>query len=291
MNFEHMVADYGKDFGEWLKTFNIFNIIVPIIIAYVLCRIIPLIINWIVKRAMRVCRSASRTERLEGEKRAKTLADLFSAIIKFLIVITVTFDILTKLGINLQPLIASAGLAGVAIGFGAQSLVKDSLAGFFIIFENQYRVDDVIRVSGTGFPAEPVEGTVRSITLRKTTLRDRDGNVHIIPNGSIVEVTNRTLGFSKFRFTFAVDVETDVDGVIDVVNTVGDAMAKDKNWGKQIVDAPHYDELGKMGKEGINVTVSGTTLPGAQWKVSAEYRRRLVSELQKSDITVADVEG
>ncbi len=291
MNFEHMVTDYGKNFSKWANSVNLLDIAVSIVVAYILCRITPVIIGWITKRAMRVRRSVSRAERLESEKRAKTLADLFSAIIKFLIIVTVAFDILTKIGINLQPLIASAGLAGVAIGFGAQSLVKDSLAGFFIIFENQYRVDDVIRVSGTGFPAEPVEGTVRSITLRKTTLRDRDGNVHIIPNGSIVEVTNRTLGFSKFRFTFAVDVETDVDEVINVVNTVGDAMAKDKEWGKQIVDAPHYDELGKMGKEGVNVTVSGTTLPGAQWKVSAEYRRRLVSELQKSDITVADVEG
>lgn len=291
MNLEHMLTDYGKDLSKWAGSVNLLDILVSIVVAYLLCRLTPIIIGWITKRAMRVRRSVSRAERLENEKRAKTLADLFSAIIKFLIVITVAFDILTKIGINLQPLIASAGLAGVAIGFGAQSLVKDSLAGFFIIFENQYRVDDVIRVSGTGFPAEPVEGTVRSITLRKTTLRDRDGNVHIIPNGSIVEVTNRTLGYSKFRFTFAVDVETDVDEVINVVNTVGDTMAKDKEWGKQIVDAPHYDELGKLGKEGVNVTVSGTTLPGAQWKVSAEYRRRLVSELQKSDITVADVEG
>lgn len=291
MNFGDMVSDYGQGFSKWLASLNLIEIIVSIGVAYLLCKLTPIVVSWITKHAMRVARSVSRAERLELEKRAKTLSDLFSAIIKFLIIITVAFDILTKMGINLQPLIASAGLAGVAIGFGAQSLVKDSLAGFFIIFENQYRVDDVIRVSGTGFPAEPVEGTVRSITLRKTTLRDRDGNVHIIPNGSIVEVTNRTLGYSKFRFTFAVDVETDVDEVINVINTVGDAMAKDKEWDKQIVDAPHYDELGKMGKEGVNVTVSGTTLPGAQWKVSAEYRRRLVSELQESDITVADVEG
>ena len=121
-------------------------------------------------------------------------------------------------------------------------------------------------------------------------MRDRDGNVHTIPNGSIVEVINRTIGYSKFRFTFAVDVDTDVDEIIKIVNDVGDKMAKDADWSKDIVDAPHYDEFGRIGKEGINVTVSGTTMPGKQWKVSAEFRKRLVIELQKSDIVIADVE-
>ena len=121
-------------------------------------------------------------------------------------------------------------------------------------------------------------------------MRDRDGNVHIIPNGSIVEVINRTIGYSKFRFTFAVDVDTDVDEIIKIINETGERMAKDSEWSKLIVDAPHYDEFGRIGKEGINVTVSGTTMPGQQWKVNAEYRKRLVIELQKSDITIADVE-
>ena len=218
------------------------------------------------------------------------MADLISFVIKLLIAVTAVYTVLTDLGIDLAPVIASAGLAGVALGFGAQTVVKDMLAGFFIILENQYRVDDVVQISGVGFPATPVEGTVRSITLRKTTLRDRDGNVHIIPNGSIVEVINRTIGYSKFRFTFAVDVDTDVDEIIKIVNETGEQMAKDAEWSKLIVDAPHYDEFGRIGKEGINVTISGTTMPGQQWKVNAEYRKRLVIELQKSDITIADVE-
>ncbi|MCG5079155.1 mechanosensitive ion channel, partial [Candidatus Saccharibacteria bacterium] len=119
----------------------------------------------------------------------------------------------------------------------------------------------------------------------------RDGNVHIVPNGSITEVINRTLGYSKFRFTFAVDVGTNVDDIIKVVNQTGEDMARDRTWSKAIVDAPHYDEFGTIGKEGINVTVSGTTMPGYQWKVSAEFRKRLVSNLQKSDISIADLEG
>lgn len=285
-----MLAKFTDGTVAWLNGLNLINILVIIIIAYLLCKITGPIVGWLTAHLIKGPRNETKLAKIERLKRSKTLADLIGFIIKLLIAVTAVYSVLTDLGIDLAPVIASAGLAGVALGFGAQTVVKDMLAGFFIILENQYRVDDVVQISGVGFPATPVEGTVRSITLRKTTLRDRDGNVHIIPNGSIVEVINRTIGYSKFRFTFAVDVDTDVDEIIRIVNSTGEQMAKDPAWSKQIVDAPHYDEFGRIGKEGINVTVSGTTMPGQQWKVNAEYRKRLVIELQKSDITIADVE-
>ena len=285
-----MLAKFTDGTVAWLNGLNLINILVTIIIAYLLCKITGPIVGWLTTHLIKGPRNETKLAKIERLKRSKTLADLISFIIKLLIAVTAVYTVLTDLGIDLAPVIASAGLAGVALGFGAQTVVKDMLAGFFIILENQYRVDDVVQISGVGFPATPVEGTVRSITLRKTTLRDRDGNVHIIPNGSIVEVINRTIGYSKFRFTFAVDVDTDVDEIIRIVNSTGEQMAKDAEWSKLIVDAPHYDEFGRIGKEGINVTVSGTTMPGQQWKVNAEYRKRLVVELQKSDITIADVE-
>lgn len=286
-----MLTKYFDDLTAWFNKVNLLQILTIVIVSYLLCKITKPVIGWITKHILKAPRDETNLAKLERRKRAKTLADLISVIVKSLIVVTAVYSILTEIGINMAPVIASAGIAGAAIGFGAQQVIKDTLAGFFIVLENQYRVDDVVQISGLGFPATPVEGTVRSITLRKTTLRDRDGNVHIIPNGQIVEVTNRTLGYSKFRFTFAVDVDTDVDDIIKVINTTGEAMAKDSAWVKAIVDAPHYDEFGRIGKQGINVTVSGTTMPGYQWKVSAEFRKRLVSELQKSDITIADVES
>lgn len=285
-----MLAKFTDGLATWLNGLNLIQILTTIVIAYLLCKITGPIVGWLTAHLIKGPRNETKLAKIERLKRSKTLADLISFIIKLLIAVTAVYSVLTDLGIDLAPVIASAGLAGVALGFGAQTVVKDMLAGFFIILENQYRVDDVVQISGVGFPATPVEGTVRSITLRKTTLRDRDGNVHIIPNGSIVEVINRTIGYSKFRFTFAVDVDTDVDEIIRIVNSTGEQMAKDPTWSKQIVDAPHYDEFGRIGKEGINVTVSGTTMPGQQWKVNAEYRKRLVIELQKSDITIADVE-
>lgn len=285
-----MLAKFTDGLATWLNELNLIQILTTIIIAYLLCKITGPIVGWLTAHLIKGPRNETKLAKIERRKRSKTLADLISFVIKLLIAVTVVYTVLTDLGIDLAPVIASAGLAGVALGFGAQTVVKDMLAGFFIILENQYRVDDVVQISGVGFPATPVEGTVRSITLRKTTLRDRDGNVHIIPNGSIVEVINRTIGYSKFRFTFAVDVDTDVDEIIKIVNETGEQMAKDAEWSKLIVDAPHYDEFGRIGKEGINVTISGTTMPGQQWKVNAEYRKRLVVELQKSDITIADVE-
>ena len=285
-----MLAKFTDGLATWLNGLNLIQILTTIVIAYLLCKITGPIVGWLTAHLIKGPRNETKLAKIERRKRSKTLADLISFVIKLLIAVTAVYTVLTDLGIDLAPVIASAGLAGVALGFGAQTVVKDMLAGFFIILENQYRVDDVVQISGVGFPATPVEGTVRSITLRKTTLRDRDGNVHIIPNGSIVEVINRTIGYSKFRFTFAVDVDTDVDEIIRIVNSTGEQMAKDSTWSKQIVDAPHYDEFGRIGKEGINVTVSGTTMPGQQWKVNAEYRKRLVVELQKSDITIADVE-
>lgn len=285
-----MLAEFTDGLVVWLNGLNLIQILTTIIIAYLLCKITGPIVGWLTAHLIKGPRNETKLAKIERRKRSKTLADLISFVIKLLIAVTAVYTVLTDLGIDLAPVIASAGLAGVALGFGAQTVVKDMLAGFFIILENQYRVDDVVQISGVGFPATPVEGTVRSITLRKTTLRDRDGNVHIIPNGSIVEVINRTIGYSKFRFTFAVDVDTDVDEIIKIVNETGEQMAKDAEWSKLIVDAPHYDEFGRIGKEGINVTISGTTMPGQQWKVNAEYRKRLVVELQKSDITIADVE-
>ena len=285
-----MLAKFTDGLATWLNGLNLIQILTTIVIAYLLCKITGPIVGWLTAHLIKGPRNETKLAKIERRKRSKTLADLISFVIKLLIAVTAVYTVLTDLGIDLAPVIASAGLAGVALGFGAQTVVKDMLAGFFIILENQYRVDDVVQISGVGFPATPVEGTVRSITLRKTTLCDRDGNVHIIPNGSIVEVINRTIGYSKFRFTFAVDVDTDVDEIIKIVNETGEQMAKDTEWSKLIVDAPHYDEVGRIGKEGINVTVSGTTMPGQQWKVNAEYRKRLVIELQKSDITIADVE-
>ncbi len=286
-----VIDSYFKLLSKWFNQIDLVSISLTVIIAFILCKITPAIVGWLSSRAVKPKLGESATiSSIERKKRTLTLANLFSALIKAVIILTAIYAVLSDLGINLAPLIASAGIAGVALGFGAQNIVKDLLAGFFIILENQYRVDDVVDISAVGIKDNVSSGTVRAVTLRSTTLRDLEGNVHIIPNGNIVQVVNRTLGYSRFRFTFAVNTKTNIDELIRVINYVGQRMTDDPKWRKQIVSAPHYEELGRMGKQGVNVTVGGTTQPASQWRVSSEFRKQLVEELHKSDIEIADVE-
>ena len=286
MNFDHFLAKLTK----WFTNIPVFTILFIALTAYIAYKVSGPIIEWLTRVLAPKLKNQTRVQKLERQKRLKTLSDLFTVIIRVMIMVTAVYSILIRIGINLTPLLAGSAVVAATIGFGAQNIVKDCLAGFFIILENQYRVGDYVSISGVGIDANDSEGTITAVSLRKTTLRDRAGNVHFIPNGNIYDVTTRTMDYSQFRYTFAVSSDTDVDAVVAIVNNVGQELAKDPKWEKEIVDAPHYAEFGKIGKAGMNVTTSGTTLPGKQWKVSAEFKKRLIVELQKSDIEVADVE-
>ncbi len=269
-----------QNIGHWLgnEGLNILLIIVASAVIYYFC---GTIIEWTMRKIAKGVRS--KTPRGEIRKRQKTLASLFTTIVRVLIVLIALFTILQRdFGLNLAPLLASAGIAGVALGFGAQSIVKDSLTGFFIILENQYRVGDYIQITGTG--VTDAHGAVEKVSIRSTTLRDRDGNVHFIPNGSIVQVTNKTLGYSKVHFSFTVETGTDVDKVTEIVNSAGADLAKNKEWKDKIIDPIHFSEVGKFSKDGFDVAVSGITTPADQWKVTSEYRRRLLAALGKENI-------
>lgn len=268
--------------GDWFGRVHFTDVIVTIIIGIILYYFSGRIIHWLMRHLAKGIRS--KTPRSEIKKRQKTLAGLFTTVAKVLIVLVVIFTVLSDFGLNLTPLLASAGVAGVALGFGAQSLVKDSISGFFIILENQYRVGDFIVINGAG--VNNAHGAVEKVSIRSTTLRDREGNVHFIPNGSIVEVINKTLGYSKVHFSFTIQAGTDVEKVAEIVNKLGRAIAKDKNWVDRIIDPPHFTEVGKFSKEGYEVTVSGITPPADQWKVSSEFRKRLMEELAKEKIRV-----
>ncbi len=272
----------------WLSGIDWLHMLMVIVIGAIIYQTIGFVISWLVHNLGGHRRKENRGER---KKRLKTLSNLFTTVAKVIVALTVVFTILSDLNVNLVPLFASAGVAGVALGFGAQNIIKDALAGFFIILENQYRVGDFIEVSGTGLPADASDGTVERVSVRSTTLRDRNGNVHFIPNGAIVQVINKTMGFSKVHFTFAVGSDTDTDSLIKLIDDIGNDMSKEKVWKEKIVSPPHFAEIGKIGKEGFNVTISGTTEPADQWEVSSEFRRRLVASMKEHGIeTVAAID-
>lgn len=215
-------------------------------------------------------------------KRQDTLISLFRAVWKVVVIVIASLLLFQVLfpSIDLTPIFASAGIIGIAIGFGAQSIIKDFLSGIFIITENQYRVGDVVDIEGAA-------GTVERVTIRSTILRDADGNVHYLPNGNIMHVINKTMGFSKVNFTIAVDPETDVDALAEVINKVGDALAIDVAWKDKILEAPHFLNVGSFTDTMLEITIVGKTQPSAQWGVTGELRRRLLREFNKKNIELA----
>jgi small conductance mechanosensitive channel len=272
---------FWKMVGDWLAS-NGVEVFSALLVGALIYYFVSPVIFWLTRHIAKGIRS--KTPRSEIKKRQKTLASLFVTVTRVLVVIVVIFTILSNLGMNLAPLLASAGIAGVALGFGAQSLVKDSIAGFFIIVENQYRLGDYIEATGIGLT--DARGSVEKITIRATTLRDRDGNVHFIPNGSVTQVVNKTLGYSKVHFSFKVAEGTDVEKISQIINELGAKLAKEKTYADMIIDPPHFVEVGNFGQDGYEVTVSGMTQPADQWNVTSEYKKRLMAALSTNKIKV-----
>lgn len=241
--------------------------------------------NKLIKRIIRQVVRSSHFYVISAEdarKRQDTLISLFRAIWKVLIVIVTFFLLFTEIfpHINLIPIFASAGIVGVAVGFGAQSLVKDFLTGAFIIMENQYRVGDVVDISGAA-------GTVERITIRSTVVRDSDGNVHFLPNGSVVHVINKTMGYSRVNLTLGVMPDTNVDTLAEIIDSVGKKMQESSEWKDKLIEPPHFLSIGTFSDTSLDVKITAKTQPSTQWAVTGELRRRLLKALTKHDIELS----
>ncbi len=249
-----------------------------------------LLIKRIIRRAVKghhVIGKKSKPSR-DVKKRQDTLISILDVLWR-IIVISTALVALFKLffpHIDLTPLIASAGIIGVAVGFGAQTIVRDFLGGMFIITENQYRVGDVVELEGTGI-STPASGTVERIGIRSTVVRDASGNVHYVPNGNISHVINKTMDFSNVRFTVSVQPDTDIDHLMGVINQVGDKLANSEKWSKKIMEAPHFLSLGSFNDIALEVNIGGKTQPSEQWAVTSEMKKRLLKEFQKQHIELS----
>ena len=221
------------------------------------------------------------------EKRQKTLISLTTSIWQIAIIAIAGLSIFKILfpTVDLSPLLTSAGIVGIAIAFGAQSLVKDFLSGLFIISENQYRVGDVIQIQGTS--VSDAHGKVERIGTRTTVIRDKEGNVHYIPNGSIVHVINKTMGYSRVNFTVSIASTADLDKAIEIVNKTGQSLLDDKKWHSKILEAPRFDSIDSFTANTVEISIIGKVQPSDQWSVTAEMRRRLLRDLKKGDIALA----
>ena len=215
----------------------------------------------------------------EQEKRVKTLSGIMSTSISVIIYAAALMMIITECGVNIGPLLAGAGIAGLAIGFGAQSLVKDVISGFFLIMEDQIRVGDVANIAGIG-------GLVEAINLRTTRLRDLEGRVHIIPNGKIEVATNFTRDWSRALVEIGVAYKENVDNVIGVLQGIGEEMRNDPAFKEVILEPMTVLGLDSFGDSSVNIRLYFKTLPIKQWEVAREFRKRVKKAFDEKGIEI-----
>jgi small conductance mechanosensitive channel len=221
--------------------------------------------------------TAQELSAVELKKRMDTLDGFAARTIQFVIVTIAGLMILAKLGLDIGPAVAGLGIVGIAVGFGAQTLVRDYLTGSLILVENQFSVGDVVRLAG-------VEGTVEDFNLRRTTVRDIDGVVHSIPNGVITVASNLTRVWSRINQDVTLAYGTDVDRAIQVVDEVGQAMKADPAWRKAILEPPRVDRVEAISDQGVTLKILGSVRAPEQWAAAGEYRKRLIAALDANGI-------
>ncbi len=215
----------------------------------------------------------------EQAKRSTTLSSVLVKTVEVTAFLLAGIIALGEAGFQLGPLIAGAGVVGLAIGFGAQSLVSDVLAGMFILFENQYAEGDVVNVAG-------IAGTVQQINLRRTILRDIDGIVHTIPNGEIRVSSNLTRSFARVNLNVSVGYSEDLDRVREVIDAVGAELTADADWAEKVLEPPKVLRVNKLGDSGVEIKVLGTVRPMTQWEVTGELRKRIKEAFDRERIEI-----
>jgi small conductance mechanosensitive channel len=224
-------------------------------------------------------RAREDKERIANEKRVKTLTGLLRTICLTLVWVVGIVMSLDQIGLDITPILAGAGIVGLAVGFGAQNLVRDIINGFFVILENQVRVGDVAIVNGTG-------GLVEAISFRTITLRDLSGTVHIFPHGTVTTLANMTKGWSATVMNIGVAYKEDTDRVAEIMREVGKDLQQDEQFGGKILEPIEILGVDAFGESAVEIKVRIKTLPIEQWGVGREYRRRLKKAFDRENIEI-----
>jgi small-conductance mechanosensitive channel len=247
----------------------------------VLILVVALIATRVLQRTVRVVRM--RVERRMGEAEGTGRAATLGRVLRYLIAVVVgtvaIMLVLGELGVSLAPILGAAGVVGLAIGFGAQSLVKDYFTGFFLLLEDQIRTSDIVTVAG-------ISGTVEDITLRHVRLRDYDGNVHFVPNNLITTVTNMTRGFAFAVMDVGVAYRENVDDVMQVMRQVGRWMRADEAYAGLILEDLEIAGVENLGDSSVVVRCRFKVAPMQQWTVRREYLRRVKAAFDDQGIEI-----
>jgi moderate conductance mechanosensitive channel len=258
--------------------------------AFVLAVVVALVLLRLARPAVRaVVGPLFRREATEGtsqdltaielRRREETIENFAANGLGVLIILVATVWILEVVGLDVGPAIAGLGIVGIAVGFGAQSLVRDYFNGALILIENQFSKGDVVSIAG-------VTGTVEDFSLRRTTLRDLDGVVHTVPNGQIAVTSNRTRTWARINQDVTVAYGTDVDRAIAVVDDVGEAMADDPLWKPRILERPRVERVEALAEYGITLKILGLVRATEQWAAGGELRKRLLAAFATHGIEI-----
>jgi len=216
---------------------------------------------------------------LAETKRENTLIAILGGTFSVVLWIVVLLLVLSELSVNIAPIIASAGVVGIAVGFGGQYLIRDIITGIFILIENQYRVGDIVMIND-------LSGSVEEVTLRKTTLRSIDGDMHHIPHGEITMVTNKSARFSQVNIDFGIAYESSIDAATEVINKVGQEIYNDPDWKGLLFEAPYFKRVQALGDSAVVLKILAKTRPGKQFDVAGEVRYRLKKACDVAGISI-----
>jgi len=263
--------------SDWLLSHG-----VRILIILVIAIAIYVIMHHTVRRAVRHSLSITMkgVPQTEIDKREETLTWLFFITSKVVIAVIALVLILSEVGINVGALLAGFGIAGIALAFAAQSFIKDIISGFVVAMENQYNVGDVVSVGG-------VTGVVEAMNLRRTTLRDLDGILHLVPNGEIRVTSNYTKVWSRANLNIGVAYKEDADEVMSIIKRIWVEMAEDPDWGPSIISkTPSILRLNELGDSAVVIKLVGDTKAMQQWSVMGEFRRRIKRVFDEQGIEI-----
>ncbi|MDA3928620.1 MAG: mechanosensitive ion channel family protein [Prolixibacteraceae bacterium] len=264
--------------SDWV--INVFpSLLLLLVILFVSLKLLRFFVKRLSKIALYRAKKDFKKDEIESEKRINTLAGILWGVGKIGIWATAMFIILQEIGIDVKPILAGAGILGLAVGFGAQELVRDVISGFFILLENQVRTGDVGIINGTG-------GMVEKIELRTITLRDFSGVVHIFQNGKISTLSNMTKEWSAMVFDIGVAYKEDPEQVIQIMAAVGADLQKDPVFGPRIIEPIEVVGVNEFADSAVVIKARIKTKPIEQWNVGREYRKRLKLAFDAKNIEI-----
>lgn len=260
---------------EWLTSHGL-TVLVILVSTWVLAKFLKVIVTKVVRRMIP---KHAFTSESEEKKREDTLITIIKNFLGIFIWIAAVLGILHEIGVPIAPLLTGAGILGVAVGFGSQSLVKDVITGLFIIAENQFRINDYVCVGDYC-------GTVEGMTLRVTRLRHIDGTIHYIPNGEIKIASNKSKDYSKVDLKIGVGYDTDMEKLETIINKVGNELAQDINFKDLIIKPPQFLRIDDFLDSSINIHISGVVEPKQQYLINGELRHRLKKIFEEKGIEI-----